>query len=249
MKLISCIKIVPDEQDVEVRPDKSLSFDKAEWKIGQYDLNALEAGAQLAGQMQGQCVALSLGTKELDNSKIKKNLLSRGPEEAVLIADDTLIDLDTHQTALLLKKAIEKIGDVGLVLCGEGSSDVYTKQVGIQLGALLGWPTINAVNKISANGNSITVERELENDVELLEVSLPAVISVSSDINTPRIPNVKDILAASKKKITNMTVDELGGLPAKSLNNLSTKALPQKERMRVISEDQAAFLDNFSKAI
>ena len=98
-----------------------------------------------------------------------------------------------------------------LVLCGEGSADLYAQQVGVQLGQLLNVPTINSVSKIvSVADGKVTVERTLEDEVETLEMPLPAVISVTSDINEPRIPSMKQILGAGKKPSTIWTVGDVG---------------------------------------
>lgn len=237
MNIVACYKIVPDEQDIIVRPDRTLSWDKAEWKIGQYDLCAVEAGMQLSEATGGKLSALSAGTQQLDNSKLKKGILSRGPHDLFLIADDALANADAYQTANALAGAIKKIGDVDLVLCGEGSSDLYTQQVGIQLGELLNYPVINAISKISVQDSKLLVERSLEDEVELLQVPLPAVVSVTTDINLPRIPGMKEILAAGKKPMTQWTLSDLDiANKDKATRIVSTLAPEQAERKKVIVE-------------
>ena len=143
MNIITCYKIVPEEQDIVVEKDRSLSFNRAEWKIGQYDLNAVEAGVAIAEATGGKVMALSVGGKELDNSKLKKGILSRGPEELYLVIDESLGNADSYTTAQTLAAAIRKIGKVDLIICGEGSSDLYAQQVGAQLGQMLKAATIN----------------------------------------------------------------------------------------------------------
>ena len=87
MHIVSCFKVVPEEQDIVVTPDQKLSFDRADFKISQFDLNGIEAAVQLAGE--GDVVtALSVGGKILENSKLKKDVLSRGPSELCLVKDD-----------------------------------------------------------------------------------------------------------------------------------------------------------------
>ncbi|MCR6546952.1 electron transfer flavoprotein [Dehalobacterium formicoaceticum] len=241
MKIITCYKIVPEEQDIVVKDDRTLSFDRAEWKIGQYDLNAVEAGMKLAEATGGSASALSIGGKELENSKLKKGILSRGPKELFIIADDYLREADTFQTASALAAAIKKMGSFDLVLCGEGSSDLYAQQVGSQLGQLLGATTLNAVSKIIPEGNKLVVERTLEDEVEVLEVTLPAVLSVTTDINLPRIPGMKDILAAGKKPVTQWCLADIGteniDCPTRSI---STLAPEQTERKQIILEGEEA---------
>jgi len=245
MNVVTCYKIVPEEQDIIVQKDRSLSFERAEWKIGQYDLNAIEAGMQVAEAAGGKVSALSIGDKNLENSKLKKAVLSRGPEDLYLVMDEQLGKADCSLTALTLKAAIEKIGNVDVVICGEGSSDLYAQQVGAQLGQLLGAATLNAVSKITPDGDKLIVERTLENDIEILQVPLPACISVTTDINLPRIAGMKEIMAAGKKPVTQWGMPEIGlqELP-KSTEIISTLAPEQVERKQIILEGDSEEIVN-----
>ncbi|UWG96684.1 electron transfer flavoprotein [Dehalobacter sp. DCM] len=237
MKIVACYKIVPEEQDLIIRPDRTLNWERAEWKIGQYDLCAVEAGMQLSETNGGSLTALSAGTKQLENSKLKKGILSRGPQDLFIIADDALDNADAFQTASTLAAAVNKIGDVDLVLCGEGSSDLYTQQVGVQLGELLGYPVINAVSKITVQDGKLLVERTLEDEVEVLQIPLPAVISVTTDINLPRIPSMKEILAAGKKPVTQWGLADLDLAGKGSATKIdSTLAPEQADRKRILFE-------------
>lgn len=237
MNVIACYKIVPEEQDIVVQADRNLSLARAEWKIGQYDQNAVEAGMQIVEAVGGKVSALSVGDKQLENSKLKKGILSRGPEDLYLVVDEHLENADAHLTAKVLEAAIQKIGDYDLILCGEGSGDLYSQQVGIQLGELLNVPTVNAVSKITSAGDKLIVERSLENEVEVLEVPLPAVISVTTDINQARIPSMKNILAAGKKPVTEWGLSDLGaeGI-TRPTEILSTLAPEQVDRKQIILE-------------
>ncbi|HZW03487.1 MAG TPA: hypothetical protein VFF68_06150, partial [Anaerolineaceae bacterium] len=138
MNIVVCYKLTPDAGDIEVRPDGSISLERAEWNIGNFDLQAIEAAVRLAEATVGKATAVSAGPQKINQSKLKKDLLSRGPDELFLIADDALKDADTHITARVLAAAVRQVGPVDLVLCGEGSADLYFQQVGLQLGELLG---------------------------------------------------------------------------------------------------------------
>lgn len=237
MNVIACFKVVPEEQDIVVQPDRNLSFARAEWKIGQYDLNAVEAGMQIVEAVGGKVSALTIGDKQADNSKLKKGILSRGPEDLFLVIDDRFGNADSHLTAKALEAGIRKIGSFDLVLCGEGSGDLYSQQVGIQLGELLNVPTLNAVSKITPAGDKLVVERTLENEVEILEITLPAVISVTTDINLPRIPSMKNILAAGKKPVTQWGTTDIGLEDAKKPTEIiSTLAPEDVDRKQIIFE-------------
>ena len=255
MNVIACYKVVPDEQDIVVRPDQTISLEKAELEISEYDLCAVEAGMQIVEAVGGKLSALSVGPKILDNSKLKKGILSRGPQELFLVVDDSLENAETHKTATTLANALKKIGDFDLVICGEGSADLYAQQVGVQLGELLNLPVINAVSKIEVEGNNLVVERTLEDEVEILEIPLPAVISVTTDINLPRIPSMKEILAAGKKPVTQWSVADLGAQGTEpSLDIIKTLAPEQAERKKIIlegdsEESVAKFFENIRREL
>jgi len=209
MNIIVCYKLIPDSEDLVKNPDGSISLEQAEWVISDYDLLAVEAGLQLVEKHGGKLTALSVGTDKLQNSKAKKDILSRGPDELYLVTDPTLGYGDTHQTAQVLTSAIQKIGEFDLVLFGEGSGDLYFQQVGLQVGELLGKPTLNAVSKVDVENDALTVERSLENVIDVLSVPMPAALSVTTDINVPRLPSMREILKAGKKPVTEWTLGDL----------------------------------------
>lgn len=209
MKIVICTKLAPDASDIEVRSDGSISLERAEWSIGSFDLQAIEAGVKLIEAHGGTSTVLSIGPQRINNSKLRKDLLSRGPGELVLVTDDRLTDADTAMTARVLAAAVQKMGDVDLVLTGEGSADLYFQQTGLQLGELLGWPVFNAVSRIEVDASGLRIERSLEDETEILEIPLPAVLAVTTDINTPRLPNMKEILLAGKKPVQELVLDDL----------------------------------------
>jgi electron transfer flavoprotein beta subunit len=238
MNIVVCVKLTPDASDIEARPDGTISLERAEWGIGSFDLHAVEAGMLLAEGSSGKVIALTAGPARINQSKLKKDILSRGPDELVMIADEALANADTAVTARVLTAAIQQLDAVDLVLCGEGSADLYFQQVGLQLGELLDLPTLNAVSSIShggaAAGQELRVERSLEDEIEVLDVPLPAVLSVTTDINQARLPTMKEILKASKKPVTEMSLAELGLENLQSqVETLSTHTPPQVQRKGV----------------
>lgn len=235
MNIIVCYKLVPDPEDIITKPDGSISLDQAEWVISDYDLMAIEAAVQLVEANGGKVMALSIGTGQLSNSKTKKDVLSRGPDELYLVVDEALRDADTNLTARTLAAAVEKLGEFDLVLCGEGSADLYFQQVGMQLGELLGLPTLNAISKIEFSGGKLTVERSLEDEVEVLDIPSKAVFAVTTDINQPRLPSMREILKASKKPVVEWTLNDVSikdGLQQR-VEILSVRSPKQVDRKRV----------------
>lgn len=239
MNTVACYKITPDNQDVAVAPDGSIDVSRAAMVLGEYDLMAIEEAAKVAEATEGRAVLLTAGGEALGDTKLVKAALSRGTSELYSVSDPALADADAFQTATVLAAALGKM-EYDLVICGEGSADRYEQQVGSLLGSLLGLPVVNAVSSIEPRDGSVVVERALENEVEVLEVALPAVVSVTTDINLPRIPQLKDILAAGKKPVTTWTLDEVGGLPSACVETVSVKAPGNVERKKVVYESGSA---------
>jgi len=240
MNIAVCVKIAPDAEDLEVQKDGSISLGRAEWVIGGFDLQAVEAGVRLAEKTGGRVTAISVGPGHINQSRVKKDLLSRGPDELIMVVDDQLAAADTHQTAWVLAGAIKHNGPFDLILCGEGSSDLYFQQVGMQVGALLDYPVLNFISKIDLlDQEKLMVERTLEEEIEVLEVPLPAVLSVTSDIHPSRLPTMKDILKAGQKPVIAVTPDDAGfeNLPARQVETLDVRTPVQVSRKRIILPD------------
>lgn len=227
MKIVAAFKVVPDDQDIQINGDRELDYSKAKGIVSTYDLNALEAAVQLAAANEGsEVVAITVGPSFIDDSKTKKNVLARGVDELYMVADDAYANMDACSTAVALSALLEKVGGFDVILCGDGSADVYAQQVDVQLAAKLGLPSVNGATKITAQGDSLLVERTLEDAVETVKVPIPCVVAVSPDIAQPRIPGMKDILAAGKKPMnmgtaeasTEASIEEISCLAPKQVN-------------------------------
>ncbi|MDR1117933.1 MAG: hypothetical protein LBL01_01365 [Bifidobacteriaceae bacterium] len=240
MRVVACFDVSPEPQDIQVRPDRTLDLGRAKPKIGAYALHAIEAACVLAAAAGGEAVGLTAGElATVGNPKLRKDALSRGLDRLVAVAVPDAADLDSFQTASVLAAALAQMGQVDLVLAGAGSSGQYSQQVGNQLGALLGWPTLNAVNSVALGEQpaaSVVVERLLEGAAQVAEVTLPAVLTLTSGINVPRIAGMRDILAAGKKPVEEL---ELTPPPA-AATILSVLAPPAADRARVLIEADAA---------
>lgn len=156
-----------------------MDYSKAKPKISEYDKNALEAAAQFAAANDGsQVIAISAVPAKNDDTKAKQNILALGVDELFMATDDALETADSYATAQVLKNIVEtKVPDYDVIICGDGSADLYAGQVNIQLAAALGVPTINEVTSLTAEGDKLVVERTLDEEVEEIEVPLPAVVS------------------------------------------------------------------------
>lgn len=251
MKILVGCKVVPEEQDIAVNGE-TLELSKANPKISQFDLNALQAAVDIKEQnADANIKVVSIGGKSLENTKVRKDILSRGTDELVVISSDKFENLLPCDTAEMFKQAASNLG-FDLIICGDGSGDLFAGQTGLRVGALLDIPAINCVNKIvSVDATKIVVQRELENEIEELEIALPALICVSTDINTPAIPGMKAILAAAKKPVNVMD----SNFDLSSVVELKeVKAPKKKDRLKVIVEGDgddkiAEFAANFKKAL
>lgn len=253
MKIIVCCKVVPEEQDIVVESSRKVDVSRTAAKISQYDLNAIECAMELAGK-DGTVIALTAGPKKwLDNSKIRKDILSRGPASLEIVMDDALEGALPDVTATVLAAACKKTG-FDLVLCGEGSGDLYAQQTGILLGELLDVPCINGVSKVNVDGSNVICERDLEQEIEVIEMSLPAVLSVTSDINVPKIPTMKAILGAARKPSNVMDLAALQVAVAPMVTTVSILAPESGDRLNKVIEGDgeealAAFVEMLRKAM
>ncbi|MCW7754574.1 putative electron transfer flavoprotein FixA [Desulfobotulus sp. H1] len=238
MKIVVACKLVPEEQDIRIEADGSLEMGKASYKISPFDLNAMEAAVQLRNHAkEGTVTALSIGGRELENTKARKDILSRGADDLILVMDDDFSGILPHKTAEIMAASVRGMG-FDLLICGDGSGDLYAQQVAMRTGGLLGVAAVSGVSRIlGMEAGTLRVERVLESVVEVLEIPLPAVISVSTDINVPAIPGMKAILSAAKKPVTVMAAEDLGPLSSSVLVDMvEVKAPRQKERKKLIVE-------------
>ena len=208
-RIITCFKWVIDQADIKVAPGtRELTMDRAAYRISDYDRFAIEEAVILQEQHGGSTVAITVGPPAARKSL--KDVLSRGPEKAYFINDSSFDNLESSQTALILAAAIRTGLEYDLIICGEGSGDLYAQQVGPRLAEALDIPCATCVSKLCNYGQQIIVERKLEDGIEVVSLPLPALITVLPEINSPRIPGLKDTLGASKKPVVDITAADLG---------------------------------------
>ncbi len=207
MKIIVCYKWVPDEQDIKINADLSIDKTRAKWKISEYDKNAIEEAALQAEKNNAEVTCLTFGT----NAKPSlKDALSRGPEKACWINDPAADNADGYVTANVIAAAIKKIGIPDLIFFGEGSEDTYGQQVGSRVAAILKIPALTFAAKIEAKEKEITVTRNIGSCTEDVTAAYPVAVSMLPEINKPRIPGLKQVLAASKKPVEQYSAAQLG---------------------------------------
>jgi electron transfer flavoprotein beta subunit len=242
-----CYKWTLDEQDIKVKPeDLSLDSSRAKGKISDFDRNAIEEATLIVEKNGGAIDALSYGAPSVKQSL--KDVLSRGPEKVYWIGDSSAESADAKVTASVLAAAIRKLGQYDLIVCGEGSSDLFNQQTAPRLAALLGLPCLSFVQKLTLDGNFVKATRNLGDCLEVVTIKTPAVISVLSEINKPRIPSLKQVLGAAKKPNEEIKIADLG-LKAEEIQpkavRKSVKGFVMQRKNVIYKESSAA--DNVAK--
>jgi len=234
MHIIVCMKQVIDPE----APVSSFKIDEAAKKalppkgtppvLNPADENALEAALKIKdAKPDTKITVVSLGS-QLARPVVKKSLAA-GADALFLLEDATFEDLDAAGTARILVAAIKKIGAFDLVLCGRQSSDTDAGQVGSGIAELLGLPSVTVARKVTVSDGKLTVERVVADGYEVIESSLPALVTASNEIGNLRFPTVKQTMAAQKVNPTVGTAADLG-VNAASLRKINKIKLYQPVR-------------------
>ena len=201
MNMIVCVKQVIDPE----APPASFKIDAATNKavmqgvppvIDPYGEFAVEASLKIKDAKGGKITAISLGANLL--REVVKKPLSMGADELILLEDAAFTEGDSWSTAYALAMAIKKVGEYDLILCGRESSDSNSGQVGPAIAEILGLPSVTLVKKIDVADGTAKVERLTADGYEVIDISLPAVVTVSNEVGEPRYPTIKGIMAAKK---------------------------------------------------
>ena len=213
LKIVVCVKAVPDPREackIKIDPaTKTLLRCDVPMVINPLDRNALEAALALKANQEAHIVVLSMGPPEA--GEIVKECLALGADEGILLSDCMFGGADAFATARTLAAGIARIGDVDLVLCGMASSDGATEWVGPQIAVFLEAPVVTMVREIVAcDGKTWEVKAEYENGYRRMRVTLPAVLTVTRNLNTPRTLSFSGIIKARKKTITQWGFENLG---------------------------------------
>jgi len=207
VNIVVAMKQIPDLQQVRIR-NRQPVFEDVPLTLGAIDKNALEAGVALKEVSDGRLIAISVGGEELEDTI--KEALAAGADEAFLVQDEALMGAESWVNAEILAAAIKRIGDVDIILMGEGSSDNYSGQVGPRVAEILGIAGVAYAKHIELDGRLVKITRSLEDCEEELEVELPVLITVVAEINEARIPSVSQILKAGKKPKEVLEPGDLG---------------------------------------
>lgn len=233
MNIIVCAKQVVDVSEMKIDSStKKPILQGVPQKISDIDKNAMEEAIKIKDKHGGKITVLTVGPA--DAKERIKELLAMGADEGILIPYPDKYDY--HVVSTLLTEAIKKIGEYDIILCGEASIDLFSGQIGPRLAGLLGIPQITYAQSVNAEKDKITADRNMGDKSVTTESSYPALITVTKEINEPRLPSLMQILGAANKPINDWTVESLADglnpkIDAVELNGVSM------ERKNIIYKD------------
>ena len=212
MKIVVCVKAVPDPSEacnIKIDPEtKTLLRCDVPMVINPLDKNAMEAALQLKRNHGAEITVLSMGPPPA--GQIVKECLALGADRGILLSDSAFGGADAYATAFALATGIRKIGACDLVLCGMASSDGATEWVGPQIATFLDFPVVTMVREIEDDaGRDWIVKADWEDGYRRVAVELPAVFTVTRDLNRPKALSFSGIIKARKKEIITWTLADL----------------------------------------
>ena len=213
MKIVVCIKQVPAISDVSIDPEtKRLKREGIKSVLNPFDLYGVETALQLRDRLGGEVTALSMGPKQAEWSV--REAMAMGANAGILLSDRAFAGSDTWATSYALARAVEWVGGVDLVICGKQAVDGDTAQVGPGIAAHLDWQQCTYVSHIlEMNDGRLHLNRMHEAGHYEVVLDMPAVMSVVKDINQPRVPTLRNVLASRRKEVTVLTAADIRANP------------------------------------
>jgi electron transfer flavoprotein beta subunit len=247
MHVVVCVKQIPDPA-IPGELDPSTHTLKREGKLilDESDSYGVEMALQLVDNAGGGEVTLVSMAPNEEVSGLR-TALAMGAARAILVSDPALAGSDALSTAKVLAKAIERAGDVDLVLAATESTDGYTGTIPAQIAELLGWPSLTFAKHVEAGDGKVTIWRQTEAGYDVVEASLPAVVSVTAGVVEPRYPSFKGIMAAKNKPLDLVRVADLGldadavGWSGARQQITQVAPAPAREAGEKIEDDGTAF--------
>jgi len=211
MDIIVCVKHVPETAEAEIRIDstgKNIEKTGLVYDINEWDDYAVEEAVRIKEKLGGTVTAITVGPEDADSTLRK--CLARGADKAIRLTDPAFEGSDGYATAKILYKAIKDM-PFDVIFTGAQAGDDGYAMVGPILAELLGIPHATMVKKIELKDGAAKVNRELEGGLEeIVEVKLPAVLTIQTGINEPRYVSIMGTRKAMKKEITVLGLSELG---------------------------------------
>ena len=208
MKIVACIKQVPDSAAKVVAEDGQVSWGDAPLVINPWDEFAVEAALQQKEAHGGEVIAISMGDENAKEAL--KHALAMGCDAAILVSDGALAGLDTGGTARVLAAAIQKVGEVDMAFFGRQAIDGDAGITPAQTARVLSWPMLGLAATVTVDGSKAKIDRSTEEGRQTVSADLPAVFSVVKDFGEPRYPSFMGIRKASRAEIPAWSLGDLG---------------------------------------
>jgi electron transfer flavoprotein beta subunit len=209
MNIVVCLKQVPGTTEVKIDPQtNTLIRQGIKNIINPFDTYALEEGVRLKEKHGGRVTVVTMGPPQAEEAL--REAISLGADEAILLSDSAFAGADTWATAYTLSRAIIKLGEYDIIICGRQTIDGDTGQVGPELAELLTIPFVAYVSQIEEITDSrMRLRRMVEEGHEVVETTLPAVITVVKEINIPRLPSLRGIARSKSAAIPTWGAGEI----------------------------------------
>jgi electron transfer flavoprotein beta subunit len=210
MKIIVCVKQVPDAKDVKLDPvTNTLAREGVQSIMNPYDQHALEEAVRLRESLGGEVTVITMGPPQAE--EMLRHAVSCGADRAVLVSDRAFAGADTWATAYTLERAINHLGAFDLILCGKQAIDGDTAQVGPGLATRMGIAFVTCVQKIrESTDKGLLLERMMDDGYDVVAVEYPALLTVVKNINEPRVPSLKGKMKAKKIEILSLSAEQIG---------------------------------------
>ncbi len=201
MRIVVTVKQVPDTAEVRIDEERgTLIREGIPSILNPFDEYALEEAMRWRDELGGTVIVITMGPPQAE--AVLREAVSMGADEAVLLSDRAFAGADTWATSHTLAKAVEKMGNVDIVMTGKQAIDGDTAQTGPSIAASLDWPQVTFVGFVrELKQDSIIAERYVEGGCEVIRSSLPVVITVLKDANTPRLPSLRGKMKSRKIEI------------------------------------------------
>ena len=248
MNIIVCAKQVVDASEIKI--DSSTNkpiLEGISKKISDIDKNAMEEAIKIKDKHGGKITVVTVGSA--DAKERIKELLAMGADEGILIPYPDKHDY--HVVSTLLAEAIKKIGEYEIVLCGEASTDLFSGQIGPKVAGLLNISQITYAQSVDVEKNKVVAERNMGEESVTTESSYPVLISVTKEINEPRLPSLMEILGSANKPINDWSAESLAGGLEPKIETVDLKGVSM-ERKNIVYKDSldesiGKLVDNLAK--
>jgi electron transfer flavoprotein alpha/beta subunit len=246
MNIVVCIKQVPDTAEVKInRETGTLISEGVPSIVNPFDMHAIEAGLQIKERTGGKVTVITMGPPQAETAL--RDAISMGVDDAILLSDRAFAGSDTWATSFTLSKAIQKLG-ADIIICGKQAIDGDTAQVGPETAEFLNIPHISYVRKIEdVSQNALRVQRMMDEGYDIVESTLPVLLTVVKELNEPRLPSLKGKMAAKKAVIQKWSAadimadqNDLGlkGSPTQVKNIFTPEARSDKKMLEGTPEEQ-----------